>query len=194
MSKQRNYFSGEKYNQLAKKEGYRSRAAFKLIQINKKFNIIKPGQNILDIGATPGSWSQAAKKIIKNKGSITAIDILPMKKIDGVHFIHKDLLEVDESEFEFKFNLVISDIAPNISGIGILDDEKMIELLNIEIYLIEKVLEKGGSFLAKCFQGESYIHLKKVLKERFEEIHRYKPEASRKTSNECYLIGINKKG
>jgi len=194
LSKQRNYFSGEKYNQLAKKEGYRSRAAFKLIQINKKFNIIKPGQNILDIGATPGSWSQAAKKIIKNKGSITAIDILPMKKIDGVHFIHKDLLEVDESEFEFKFNLVISDIAPNISGIGILDDEKMIELLNIEIYLIEKVLEKGGSFLAKCFQGESYIHLKKVLKERFEEIHRYKPEASRKTSNECYLIGINKKG
>ena len=194
MSKQRNYFSGEKYNQLAKKEGYRSRAAFKLIQINKKFNIIKPGQNILDIGATPGSWSQAAKNVIKNNGSITAIDILPMKRIDGVRFIHKDLLEVDESEFEFKFNLVISDIAPNISGIGILDDEKMIELLNIEIYLIEKVLEKGGSFLAKCFQGESYIHLKKVLKERFEEIHRYKPDASRKTSNECYLIGINKKG
>ena len=194
MSKQRNYFSGEKYNQLAKKEGYRSRAAFKLIQINKKFNLIKSGQNILDIGATPGSWSQAAKKIIKNNGTITAIDILPMEKIDGVQFIHKDLLEVDESEFEFKFNLVISDIAPNISGIGILDDEKMIELLNIEIYLIEKVLEKGGSFLAKCFQGESYIHLKKVLKERFEEIHRYKPDASRKTSNECYLIGINKKG
>lgn len=194
MSKQINYFSGERYNQLAKKEGYRSRAAFKLIQINKKFNLIKSGQNILDIGATPGSWSQAAKKIIKNNGTITAIDILPMEKIDGVQFIHKDLLEVDEREFQFKFNLVISDIAPNISGIGILDDEKMIELLNIEIYLIEKVLEKGGSFLAKCFQGESYVHLKKGLKERFKEIHRFKPDASRKTSNECYLIGISKKG
>ena len=194
MSKQINYFSGERYNQLAKKEGYRSRAAFKLIQINKKFNLIKSGQNILDIGATPGSWSQAAKKIIKNNGTITAIDILPMEKIDGVQFIHKDLLEVDEREFQFKFNLVISDIAPNISGIRILDDEKMIELLNIEIYLIEKVLEKGGSFLAKCFQGESYVHLKKNLKQRFKEIHRFKPDASRKTSNECYLIGINKKG
>ena len=121
------------------------------------------------------------------------IDILPMAKIDGITFLQKDLLEINDQDFSDHFDLVLSDIAPNISGISVTDSENMIELLNIEIYLINKYLVKGGSFLAKCFQGSSFDHLKNYLKDNFDEVIRIKPEASRTSSRECYLLGKNKK-
>ena len=133
MSKNPKYIGGERFNKLSKKDGYRSRAAYKLKQINKSHNLIKQNQNILDIGCAPGSWIQVIKELTKDKASITGIDILPMAKIEGITFIQKDLLEVDDMDLNGQLDLVLSDIAPNISGIGITDSENMIELLNIEI-------------------------------------------------------------
>ena len=189
MSKNPNYTGGERFNKLSKKDGYRSRAAYKLKQINMAHNLIKHNQHILDIGCAPGSWIQVVKELTKGKALITGIDILPMAKIEGISFLQKDLLEVRDEDLNDHFDLVLSDIAPNISGIGITDTENMIELLNIEIYLINKLLVKGGSFLAKCFQGNSFEHLKSFMKDKFEEVSRVKPQASRASSNECYLLG-----
>ncbi len=189
MSKNPNYTGGERFNKLSKKDGYRSRAAYKLKQINKVHNLIKQNQNILDIGCAPGSWIQVLKELTKGKASITGIDILPMAKIEGITFLQKDLLEIKDEDLNQLFDLVLSDIAPNLSGIGITDSENMIELLNIEIYLINKYLVKGGSFLAKCFQGSSFDYLKGYMKKNFKEVIRIKPEASRISSKECYLLG-----
>ena len=193
MSKNPNYTGGERFNKLSKKDGYRSRAAYKLKQINKAHNLIKQNQNILDIGCAPGSWIQVLKELSKGKASITGIDILPMAKIEGITFLQKDLLEIKDEDLNQLFDLVLSDIAPNLSGIGITDSENMIELLNIEIYLINKYLVKGGSFLAKCFQGSSFDYLKGYMKKNFKEVIRIKPEASRPSSKECYLLGKYKK-
>ena len=193
MSKNPNYTGGERFNKLSKKDGYRSRAAYKLKQINKAHNLIKHNQHILDIGCAPGSLIQVVKELTKGKTLITGIDILPMAKIEGISFLQKDLLEVKDEDFNDHFNLVLSDIAPNITGISITDSENMIELLNIEIYLINKYLVKGGSFLAKCFQGSSFDHLKDYMKLNFEKVIRIKPEASRISSKECYLLGKIKK-
>ena len=193
MSKNPNYTGGERFNKLSKKDGYRSRAAYKLKQINKLQNLIKQNQNILDIGCAPGSWIQVIKEITKGKANITGVDILPMEKIEGIIFLQKDLLQIKDTDLKNHFHLVLSDIAPNITGIGITDTQNMIELLNIEIYLINKYLVKGGSFLAKCFQGNSFDHLKKFMKNNFDEVIRFKPEASRKSSKECYLLGKYKK-
>ena len=193
MSKNPNYTGGERFNKLSKKDGYRSRAAYKLKQINKAHNLIKQNQNILDIGCAPGSWIQVLKELTKGKASITGIDILPIAKIEGITFLQKDLLEIKDEDLNQLFDLVLSDIAPNLSGIGITDSENMIELLNIEIYLINKYLVKGGSFLAKCFQGSSFDYLKGYMKKNFKEVIRIKPEASRTSSKECYLLGKFKK-
>ena len=193
MSKNPNYTGGERFNKLSKKDGYRSRAAYKLKQIHKSHNLIKQNQNILDIGCAPGSWIQVVKELAKGKAAITGIDILPMAKIEGITFLQKDLLEVNDDDLNEHFDLVLSDIAPNISGISVTDSENMIELLNIEIYLINKYLVKGGSFLAKCFQGSSFDYLKEFMKENFKEVVRIKPEASRTSSKECYLLGKVKK-
>lgn len=193
MSKNPNYTGGERFNKLSKKDGYRSRAAYKLKQIHKSHNLIKQNQNILDIGCAPGSWIQVVKELAKGKAAITGIDILPMAKIEGITFLQKDLLEVNDDDLNEHFDLVLSDIAPNISGISVTDSENMIELLNIEIYLINKYLVKGGSFLAKCFQGSSFDYLKDFMKENFKEVVRIKPEASRTSSKECYLLGKVKK-
>ena len=193
MSKNPNYTGGERFNKLSKKDGYRSRAAYKLKQIDKSHNLIKQNQNILDIGCAPGSWIQVVKELTQGKASITGIDILYMAKIEGITFLQKDLLQVNDDDLNDHFDLVLSDIAPNISGIGITDSENMIELLNIEIYLINKYLVKGGSFLAKCFQGSSFDYLKEFMKENFKEVVRIKPEASRTSSKECYLLGKVKK-
>ena len=119
MSKNPNYTGGERFNKLSKKDGYRSRAAYKLKQINKSYNLIKQNQNILDIGCAPGSWIQVVKELTKGKASITGIDILPMPKIEGITFLQKDLLEVNDDDLNDHFDLVLSDIAPNISGISL---------------------------------------------------------------------------
>ena len=192
MSRSSSYFKGEKFNALAKKEGYRSRAAYKLIQIQKDFKLIKSGDNILDLGSSPGGWSQVASSILKGTGSIIAIDILPMKKINNVDFHQIDLNDMHKVDI-LESSIVLSDIAPNISGVNVIDNENMISLLEIEISIVDKFLKIGGKYLCKCFEGESLNFLNSKLKDRFETIKRIKPDASRSTSKECYVLGIEKK-
>ena len=192
MPKKESYFSGEKYNLLAKKFGYRSRAAFKLIQIDDKENILKKNLNIVDLGCAPGGWSQVASKKLNGTGSIVAIDILDMPKIKGVKFIKSDLKDFEEIKLNKPIDIVISDIAPNISGVGLVDNANMIDLLEIELSIVDKTLVKGGNYLAKCFQGESLEFLKKEINKRFNFFKRIKPSASRNSSNEIYLLGLDK--
>ena len=192
MPKKESYFSGEKYNLLAKKFGYRSRAAFKLIQIDDKENILKKNLNIVDLGCAPGGWSQVASKKLDGTGSIVAIDILDMPKIKGVKFIKSDLKDFEEIKLNKPIDIVISDIAPNISGVGLVDNANMIDLLEIELSIVDKTLVKGGNYLAKCFQGESLEFLKKEINKRFNSLKRIKPSASRNSSNEIYLLGLDK--
>ena len=192
MPKKESYFSGEKYNLLAKKFGYRSRAAFKLIQIDDKENILKKNLNIVDLGCSPGGWSQVASKKLNGTGSIIAIDILDMPKIKGVKFIKSDLRDFEETKLNNPIDIVISDIAPNISGVGLVDNANMIDLLEIELSIVDKTLVKGGNYLAKCFQGESLEFLKKEINKRFNFFKRIKPSASRNSSNEIYLLGLDK--
>ena len=192
MARSSSYFKGEKFNALAKKEGYRSRAAYKLIQIQKDYKIIKSGDNILDLGSSPGGWSQVANSILKGTGSIIAIDILPMKKITNVDFHQIDLNDIGNIDI-LESSIVLSDIAPNISGVNVIDNENMISLLEIEISIVDKFLQIGGKYLCKCFEGEPLNFLNSKLKDRFEIVKRIKPDASRSTSKECYVLGIEKK-
>ena len=192
MSKNESYFSGEKYNLKAKKLGYRSRAAFKLIDINKKENILRKNLNIIDLGSAPGGWSQVVSKELNGTGSIIAIDILDMPKIKDVKFIKSDLREFDQNKLNQPIDVVISDIAPNISGVKFIDDTNMIDLLEIELSIVDKTLVKGGNFLAKCFEGGSSEFLRKEINKRFKIMKRLKPDSSRKISKEIYLLGLNK--
>ena len=192
MSKNASYFRGEKFNALAKNEGFRSRAAYKLTQIQKDFKVIKPEDKILDLGSAPGGWSQVASNVLDGTGSIIAIDLLPMKKIKNVEFHQMDLKDIDKINIQ-KLSIVLSDIAPNISGVNIIDNENMIALLEIEISIVDKFLQIGGKYLCKCFEGASLNFLKDNLKDRFQSIKRIKPDASRSTSKECYILGIKKK-
>ena len=192
MAKKESYFSGEKYNSLAKKHGYRSRAAFKLIQIDKEENILKKNLNIIDLGCAPGGWSQVVSEKLKGTGSIVGIDILKMPKLKDVEYIQCDLKNFDVNKLKTRIDVVLSDIAPNISGVTIVDDRNMIDLLEIELSIVDKTLVKGGDYLAKCFQGDSLEHLVLNLKERFKSIKRIKPLASRNISKEIYVLGLNK--
>ena len=192
MSKNESYFSGEKYNVLAKKLGYRSRAAFKLIQIDDQENILKKNINIVDLGCAPGGWSQVVSNKLKGTGSIVAIDILDMPKIKGVKFIKNDLRNLDETKLNKPVDIVISDIAPNISGVRLIDNANMIDLLEIELSIVDKTLVKGGNYLAKCFQGDSLEYLTSNLRKRFNSFKRIKPLASRNISKEIYVLGLNK--
>ncbi len=192
MAKNESYYSGEKYNSLAKKHGYRSRAAFKLIQIDKEENILKKNLNIIDLGCAPGGWSQVVSEKLKGTGSIVGIDILKMPKLKDVEYIQCDLKNFDVNKLKTRIDVVLSDIAPNISGVTIVDDRNMIDLLEIELSIVDKTLVNGGDYLAKCFQGDSLEHLVLNLKERFKSIKRIKPLASRNISKEIYVLGLNK--
>ena len=192
MAKNESYYSGEKYNLLAKKQGYRSRAAFKLIQIDKEENILKKNLNIIDLGCAPGGWSQVVSERLKGTGSIVGIDIVNMPRLKGVEFIQCDLRNFDVSQLKTSIDVVISDIAPNISGVNLVDDANMIDLLEIELSIVDKTLVKGGNFLAKCFQGDSLEYLTFNLKKRFKILKRTKPLASRNISKEVYVLGLNK--
>ena len=191
MTKKTSYFQGDKYNSLAKKDGYRSRAAYKLIQIQKEFNLIQPGDTLLELGSAPGGWSQVVSKIINDSGSITAIDVLPMKKIKYVNFHQIDLVDIEKLNLK-KMSIVLSDIAPNISGVSFIDTANMNSLLEIEISIVDKFLQIGGKYLCKCFEGDSLDFLAENLKNRFKFVKRLKPEASRSISRELYVLGIEK--
>ncbi|MDD2182824.1 RlmE family RNA methyltransferase [Kingella sp. SNUBH-2017] len=187
------------YVHLAKKDGYRARAAYKLLEINEKDKIIKPGTVLADLGSAPGSWSQVAAKLAGNTGKVFALDILPMEPIAGVDFIQGDFRESTVlTEFEQllagrPLDLVICDMAPNMAGNAVIDQTRSIYLCELALDFAAEHLKPGGTFLVKVFQGSGFQEFQAAMKSVFAAVATRKPEASRNRSNEIYLLGRNKR-
>lgn len=187
------------YVRQSKADGYRSRAAYKLLELNKKDKIFKKGMTVVDLGAAPGGWSQVAVKLIQPGGMVLATDILDMERIPGVEFIQGDFTEAycfDEllARLGDRFvDLVISDMAPNISGMAEIDQPRSMHLVELAVDFAENKLQKGGSLLMKVFQGEGFEALLKQLKADYQSVVSRKPDASRARSREIYLLAKGKK-
>jgi 23S rRNA (uridine2552-2'-O)-methyltransferase len=178
----------------AQKDGYRSRAAYKLIELNEKDKLIRPGMRVLDLGSAPGGWSQVAGKIIGDKGKILATDILPMEALRNVDFIQGDFTEQDTLDQLLawtgggKFDLIISDIAPNITGISSADQASSIYFLELALDTVRRTLKPGANFAAKMFQGSGSDEYLKELRRHFDKVSIRKPAASRKESREVFVV------
>jgi len=176
----------------AKVLGYRSRAAFKLLELNKKFNFIRKNSNLLDIGSAPGGWSQIASKIITS-GKVLAIDINSMEKIENVIFFRNDFLEKEIQKkifktFEGKIDVIISDMAENTTGNKSLDSIRTNNLCSTVINFSLKTLDKKGTLICKLFMGEDFLEVKNLAKNNFKKVDFFKPESSRSESKETYII------
>ena len=187
------------YVQRAQKDGYRARAAYKLLEINEKDKLIKSGTLLADLGSAPGSWSQVAAKLVGPSGQVFALDILPMERIDGVHFIQGDFRE-DEVLRQFEnllgnrpLDLVICDMAPNMSGNAVTDQARSYYLCELAMDFARNHLKTGGSFLVKVFQGAGYQEYLAEMRSLFQTVQTRKPDASRNRSSEIYLLGKNKR-
>ena len=175
----------------SKIHGYRSRSAFKLIEMNKKFKIFKKNTNLLDLGSCPGGWSQVAAKVI-TKGKILAVDIKPMEKINNVSFVLGNLLDSEMHEkiykyFGKKIDVVISDMAANTTGNKDLDSYKTGELCLEAMQLAKKILDKNGIFISKVFMGSIFMEIQEMAKKHFKNVIKYKPLSSKKESKEIYI-------
>ncbi len=182
------------YVQRARQDGYRSRATYKLLEINKKDRLIKPGMTVVDLGAAPGGWSQMAARLVGDKGHVVAMDILPMDGLAGVDFLQGDFREQEVLEQLLKMigdrgvDLVISDMAPNISGMGVVDQPRAMYLTELALDMARQVLKPGGDFLVKVFQGEGFDEYMRDVRSSFSKVITRKPKASRPRSREVYLL------
>ena len=190
-----NYRDGDSFSRRAKLEGYRSRSALKLKELQKKDHLIKKGMSVLDLGSFPGGWSQVSKEFVGKTGKVVGVDLQKMKAIEGTSFIHKSIIDLEIKDFEgnLPFDIVLSDMAPDISGIQDRDNAQMINLLDKVEHSIENFLKTGGSTIIKVFQGDSLDHAKMFIKDHFLEVKIRKPNSSRPNSNETYILGINLK-
>jgi 23S rRNA (uridine2552-2'-O)-methyltransferase len=189
----------DEYVRRSQKDGYRSRAIYKLIEIDQKDRLVKPGMTIVDLGAAPGGWSEYCVKKLGKKCKVIALDILPMEPIDGVTIIEGDFRENSvfeelmavmdpDSADNCKADLVISDMAPNISGMGSVDMPRAYYLCELALELARQTLKPGGSLLVKLFQGEGFEAYNKELKFSFSKVVMRKPKASRPRSREIYAL------
>ena len=187
----------DEYVKRAQAEGYRSRAAYKLLELQQRERILKPGQTVVDLGAAPGGWSQIARQLVGTGGRVLALDILPMDPIAGVEFIQGDFREQAPLERLRELlkgdgvDLVLSDMAPNVSGISVVDQPKAIYLCEIALDLAKEVLRPGGSFVVKVFQGEGFDSFLREMRNSFSRVVIRKPDASRPKSREVYLVAGN---
>jgi len=182
------------YVRRAKQEGYRSRAAYKLIEVLEKDKLVRPGMTVVDLGAAPGGWSQVLAPIVGTKGRVIALDVVEMEPVEGVAIIRGDFSEtvtLERLEMELagrQIDLVISDMAPNISGVGLVDQARSIGLAELALEFACERLKPGGSFLVKMFQGSEIDEFRKHLAEAFSTVAVRKPRASRDRSSELYLL------
>ena len=183
------------YVKQSKIDGYRSRATYKLLEMQEKDMLIKPGMTIIDVGAAPGGWSQAARKILGDTGRVIALDILEMDKLSGVEFIQGDFREPEVLEAllaqlgDDPVDLIISDLAANTSGNKSVDQPRMMYLAELGLDLCQQVLKPGGNFLLKIFQGQGFDQYLQLMRSHFTQVSSRKPQASRAQSKECYLLG-----
>lgn len=178
----------------AQQDGYRTRASYKLIELDEKDQLFKSGMSVLDLGSAPGGWSQVVAERLKGNGVIIASDILPMDPIAGVNFVQGDFTE--QSVFDEimtlvdsrPIDLVISDMAPNISGMSSIDQPRSIYLVELALDMAQQVLKPNGQFVAKVFQGEGFDEYVQQVKESFSKVLIRKPKASRARSREVYVV------
>lgn len=190
----------DQYVKQAQKDGYRSRASYKLLEIQEKDRLLRPGMTVLDLGSAPGGWSQVVSRLIGEKGRIIASDILPMDSIPDVTFIEGDFTE--DAVFEAilaaignnPVDLVISDMAPNMSGMPAVDLPRAMYLCELALDMANRVLRPGGDFLIKVFHGEGFDEYFRELRGHFDKLVTRKPGASRDRSRETYLLGKGFKG
>jgi len=187
------------YVRRAKQEGYRTRAAYKLLEVLEKDKLVRPGMTVVDLGAAPGGWSQVLAPRVGSAGRVVALDVLEMDPIEGVAFIRGDFsqattLERLEQELTGRsIDLVISDMAPNISGVGLVDQARSIGLAELALEFACNRLKPGGSFLVKMFQGSGVDEFRKQLALSFSTVSVRKPKASRDRSSELYLLARGKR-
>ena len=183
------------YVKRAQKDGYRSRASYKLLEIQEKDRLLRPGMTVLDLGAAPGGWSQVASRLIGEKGRIIASDILPMDSIADVNFIQGDFTEDEVFEAilaaigDQPVDLVISDMAPNMSGTPAVDQPRAMYLCELALDMAGRVLRPGGDFLIKVFHGEGFDEYFREMRGQFDKLVTRKPGTPRDRSRDTYLLG-----
>ena len=182
------------YVQQAQRDGYRSRACYKLLEIQEKDRLIRPAMTVLDLGSAPGGWSQVAVELVGHSGRVIASDILPMDTLAGVEFIEGDFTEDEvfarilDAIGENPVDLVMSDMAPNMSGVNAVDQPRSMYLVELAVDMARQVLAPGGSLVAKVFQGEGFDQLFRDVRDSFGAVVARKPRASRPRSREVYLV------
>lgn len=188
----------DQYVKASQKAGYRSRAIYKLISLQEKDHLLKPGQVVVDLGAAPGGWSQYAAEAVQPNGRVFALDCLMMDPINHVEFLQGDFTQDDVLEAflaqlgDDKVDVVLSDLAPNFSGMNAVDQPRSIYLAEIALDFALRVLSPGGSFAAKVFQGDGFDAFHRELRQHFSKVVTRKPPASRARSREVYLVGKNR--
>ncbi|WP_426159047.1 23S rRNA (uridine(2552)-2'-O)-methyltransferase RlmE [Pseudomonas sp. TSRC2-2] len=188
------------YVKQAQKDGYRSRASYKLLEIQEKYKLIRPGMSVVDLGAAPGGWSQVTSRLIGGQGRLIASDILEMDSIPDVQFIQGDftedvvLAQILEAVGNSQVDLVISDMAPNMSGTPEVDMPKAMFLCELALDLAERILKPGGNFVIKIFQGEGFDVYLKDARKKFDKIQMIKPDSSRGSSREQYMLAWGYRG
>ncbi len=188
------------YVKQAQKDGYRSRASYKLLEIQEKYKLIRPGMSVVDLGAAPGGWSQVTSRLIGGQGRLIASDILEMDSIPDVTFIQGDFTEDEvlarilEAVGNSQVDLVISDMAPNMSGTPEVDMPKAMFLCELALDLAERILKPGGNFVIKIFQGEGFDVYLKDARQKFDKIQMIKPDSSRGSSREQYMLAWGYRG
>jgi 23S rRNA (uridine2552-2'-O)-methyltransferase len=188
------------YVQQAQRDGYRSRACYKLLELQERDKLIRPGMTVLDLGSAPGGWSQVAMAQVGSHGKVIASDILPMDSLAGVTFIEGDFTENNVFERILgalggqAIDLVISDMAPNMSGVNAVDQPRTIYLVELALDMAEKVLAPGGTFVAKLFHGEGFDEVFQKAKGSFSKVLTRKPKASRPRSREVYMVAKEFRG
>ncbi|MFC1776660.1 23S rRNA (uridine(2552)-2'-O)-methyltransferase RlmE [Pseudomonadota bacterium] len=189
----------DQYVKMAQQQGLRSRAAFKLMELDEKYRLIKKGMRVVDLGSAPGSWTQVVQRILDGSGQVIALDILPMDPLPGVSFIQGDFTEdeplalLEEALAGQNADLVLSDMAPNMSGMGAVDQPRAMYLAELALDFVSKWLEPGGSFVVKVFHGEGFDDFVKETRALFEKVQIRKPSASRPRSREVYILGHRRK-
>lgn len=190
------YEKKDHYHRLAKKEGFLARSAYKLQEIQKKFQLIKRGHKVLDLGCAPGAWSQVAIPLLGKEGQLVGIDL---EKVDGIHapnarFLQEDAFNLKPGELpEAPFDVVLSDMAPKTSGIKVRDQALSAELCLKAIEVCDTMLKPGGHLVIKLFEGEDADKVTAEIQRRFQELKRFRPDSTRQASFEIYLIGLRKK-
>lgn len=185
----------DRFVRKAKQEGYRSRAAFKLRELAQQDHLILPGMTVVDLGAAPGGWSQVAAEMVGPKGRVVAVDILEMAPLPDVEFLRGDFREAETLERleqtlgERQVDLVLSDMSPNISGIGMVDQARAAHLAELALEFSRQWLKPGGNLLVKTFQGEGFAGTREQMRRSFRRVLARKPDASRSRSPEVYLLG-----